>query len=262
MASSHSSRALFSFRARPSLPLALSAVALLVLGGGAGCAESDTVVSVQVVGNVLDIQRLRATVTVGARMRTLSIPQGPRAISLPATFTVQMDRSIQGMLVVTIDALDAGEAVIASGTATLPGLIVGQRNDIAIDLTPGDGGPDGGTPDGGMDAPDEDTSGSGGAVGTGGSGGSAGGAGAGGVTGAAGNGGHGGTGIGGDGTGGMGTGGGDTGGAAGDGMGGEGAGGAANGGEGVSGPGGRGGMNGMDDAGGPGGSGAASTGGD
>ncbi len=215
----------------------------LAMGMAGGCSEADTVVSVDVEGTIAGVQQLRATLTVADRIRTFRIPDRPRAITLPTSFTVQIDRSVQGQLEVTVDALNAGETLIARGTACLSSLVIGKNNSIQVILLPGSvglvptcAGADGGIDDA-SDAFSDDLSGSGGTGGEGGTTGSGGGVGTGGMgTGGAGTGGggRGGAGTGGVGTGGMGTGGTGTGGG---GRGGAGAGGAGTGGAGTGGAG-------------------------
>jgi len=240
-------------------------LALAAWGSGA-CSQAETVVSVRVRGNIDGVQQLQVMLTIAGQMRTLMIPDSPRPIALPTTFTVQMERSLQGKLQLIVVALDGGGTAIGRGSWSLNNVAVGQNNQVQIDLTPpndpgpdggSDAGPDGGEPGGddagtGPDAPNGSGgagtggagTGGGGGMGTG-AGGDAGGSGSGGeATGGASTGGAGGEAIGGSGAGGMAAGGGGAGGGASGGMGGAasgGRGGAASGGRGGSASGGRGG---------------------
>jgi hypothetical protein len=250
-----------SFHRRAFLVAAFALAAATSWAGA--CTQADTVVSVLVRGNLPDVQQLQVTLTIAGQMRTLMIPDRPRPISLPTTFTVQMDRSLQGTLQVTVVALDGQGAALGQGDWAVTNLAVGQANQVPIDLMPtsgpgpdggSDAGSDGGAPDEGDAGPPDAASGSGGAD-TGGAG--TGGLGGGGMGGASdGTGGD--QGTGGAGSGGMGSGGEAPGGAGAGGTagGGAGAGGTAGGGAGAGGRGGAGGS-----AGGRGGGGTGGRGG-
>ena len=178
-----------------------------------GCSHADTVVQVQVQGGTTGIQHLEAMLTIAGQTRVFMVPAQPRSIALPTSFTVQIDRSVQGQLDVGVVAFDGSNGIIGHGTTSLPALSIGQTNQVVVNLTPGggDGGtPDGGGADGAQDtSPGDTASGGDGPVdaGMGGSGGAAGASGSGGAGGNGGNGGNGGLGNGGSGTAGSGGGG-------------------------------------------------------
>jgi hypothetical protein len=114
----------------------LSVVILAVVAVAPSCADPDSVVLVQVVGSVSGIYRLRSVVSVGGETRSFDVPQAPRSIPLPTSYTIQIDRSMSGPLDVQVTALDAGEQELASGAASLPALLVGQVNEVLITLGP------------------------------------------------------------------------------------------------------------------------------
>jgi hypothetical protein len=208
----------------------LCAVLTIVGAVSGGCSHADTVVQVQVQGGVMGIQQLGVTLTIAGQTRVILVPPQPKAISLPTSFTVQIDRSLQGQLDVGLNAFDGSNVVIGQGTASLPALSIGQTNQVVVNLTPGGGPPDGGA-DGAPDTSPGDTAPGDTPVdsGTGGSGGDAGATGSGGAGGGNGGSGGGASGAGGSASGGSGTAGSGGGGS---GIGGSGAGGDSSGGRG------------------------------
>jgi hypothetical protein len=160
-------------------------------------------------------------VTIGGQTRSLAVPSAPGpAITLPASFSVELDPGLMGPVAVSVDATDASGFVIARGTATQDNIDVGGQTILTVVLAAFSvPNVDGGAPD---------ASGAGGA-GSGGGGGTGGRGGAGGIGGRGGAGGGGG--IGGRGGAGAAGGIGGRGGAGGGGRGGSGAGGAGTGGK-------------------------------
>jgi hypothetical protein len=179
------------------------------------CHKSDSILLVEVAGDLtLHPVALQAAVTIGSQTRSLAVPSAPGpAITLPASFSVELDPGLRGPVAVSVDAADASGLVIARGTATQDNLDVGGQTILTVVLVSFSAPSlDGGNPD----ASGAGGGGGGGTGGGGGRGGAGGGGGLGGRGGAGGVGGRGGAG-----------GGGRAGGAGGTGAGGTGAGGKA-----------------------------------
>jgi hypothetical protein len=62
------------------------------------------------------------------------VPPAPTTISLPTSFSVELDRSITGPVTIAIDALDEGGYVLASGTTTQTLINTGGETIIAVML--------------------------------------------------------------------------------------------------------------------------------
>ena len=146
---------------------------LLVLAGvTAVCAcQSSSILLVEVSGDLsLMPQQLSVTVTAGGRTKApLPIPPAPAPtpISLPTSFTIELDGSITGPVTIAIDALDGNGSVIASGTTTQTHITIGGQTLITVTI--GNGSTGTGSPGG------SGGNGGGGAGGGGGLGGSGGG---------------------------------------------------------------------------------------
>jgi hypothetical protein len=143
----------------------------------AACHRSDSILLVEVAGDLaLHPAQLSVEVTVGTQTRSLEVPAtAGAAISLPVSFSIELDPSLTGPVTLTIEATNASGAVIAQGTTTQDNIDVGGQTLVTVTLVSGSPpGLDGG--DGGVDA-----SGSAGAGGAGAGGGASGGGGSGGV---------------------------------------------------------------------------------
>src|SRR5438105_10441693 len=136
----------------------LGALGLILVGAiwavAGSCSQSDTVVLVNVLSTepIGGIQRLHVTMQVAGKTRMLDIPQSPAEIVLPTSFTVQMASSLGGRLDITVQALDAAKAVLATGVKSIAALNTGSQNTVFVDLTGVAGGADGGVDDGPPDA--------------------------------------------------------------------------------------------------------------
>jgi hypothetical protein len=141
-------------------------VGLLLASGG--CKPSDTILLVEVAGPAALMPfQFSVTVTAGLDARNFLVPPMPtpagQPISLPASFTIALDRSHMGPITVSIDALDASGSPIGFGTTMQQHIQIGGQTSISVMLTAelppdsGDGGADGPT-DGSSsaDAPDGD----------------------------------------------------------------------------------------------------------
>ncbi|HEV3032011.1 MAG TPA: hypothetical protein VG319_10250 [Polyangia bacterium] len=139
-------------------------VGLLLAWGG--CKLSDSILLVEVAGSAdLMVSQFSVTVTAGLDARNFRVPPmpTPEPISLPASFTIALDRSHMGPITLSIDALDASGSPIGFGTTMQQHIQIGGQTSISVMLTAelppdvGDGGADGAT-DGSStrDAPDGD----------------------------------------------------------------------------------------------------------
>ena len=80
--------------------------------------------------------QLRCTVIVGYRSSTFFVPPEPAAISLPTSFTVELDRSITGPVIVIVEALDGAGLALASGETTQAHINTGGETIVAVTLGP------------------------------------------------------------------------------------------------------------------------------
>jgi hypothetical protein len=127
----------------------------------AGCVEPNTTVHVTVSGDVQGIAQLRIKLDAGGLSTMTFLPNMPDVVSLPTDFNIELDRSRNGELVITVDAFPSDAHVaepptsLGTGSADVPALTVGKTNEVAIELTPtppgntGTGTDDGGTTDDG-----------------------------------------------------------------------------------------------------------------
>jgi uncharacterized membrane protein YgcG len=145
----------------------------------AACHRSDSILLVEVAGD-LDLHpvALGVAVTIGTQTDSLQVPATPGVqISLPVSFSVEVDPSLTGPVSVAVDAKDGADAVIARGVTTQENIDVAGQTIITVTLisifAPG-------TDADGVDAAGVDAGGGGGPGGGGGRGG--GGSGAGGAS--------------------------------------------------------------------------------
>jgi hypothetical protein len=150
----------------------------------AACHRSDSMLLVEVAGD-LDLHpvALGVGVTIGTQTRLLQVPAAPGAqLTLPVSFSVEVDPSLRGPVSIAVDAKDAGGGVIARGLTTQDNIDVGGQTVLTVMLvSTSSPGIDAGEMDaGGMDAGDLDsgggTTGVGGTSGASGAGGGLGGA--------------------------------------------------------------------------------------
>jgi hypothetical protein len=100
------------------------------------CQQGNSILLVEVAGDLtLMPQQLSVTVTAGGRTKApLLVPPEPTTISLPTSFTIELDGSITGPVTIAIDALDSSAAVAASGSATQAHINIGGETIIAVIL--------------------------------------------------------------------------------------------------------------------------------
>jgi hypothetical protein len=124
-------------RARISAVLALAGVL-----AATACQRDDSILLVEVSGDLTLVpSQLSVTVMADGRSRALAVPRDPGAISLPTSFTVELDRSITGPVTIVIDALDGNMTVVASGATTQTHIIPGGQTIIAVTLVSAGFGP-------------------------------------------------------------------------------------------------------------------------
>ena len=112
-------------------------VGLVGLLSPVACQRNDSFLLVEVAGDVtLAPAQLRCTVIVGYRSSTFFVPPEPAAISLPTSFTVELDRSITGPVTVVVEALDAYAVTIAQGETTQAHINTGGETIVAVTLGP------------------------------------------------------------------------------------------------------------------------------
>jgi hypothetical protein len=82
--------------------------------------------------------------------KVFNIPETPTAITLPASFSVELDRNIIGPVIVYVSALDENGGFIGAGQTRQEHIKVGDDTIIVVWLKP----PDNVDPDGGSGDPD------------------------------------------------------------------------------------------------------------
>src|SRR4030095_13328760 len=102
---------------------------LVAMQAAPGCRKPDSILLIEV-SSAMTIRpvQLAVNITAGLDSRRLMIPQVPGGqLSLPTSFTVELDRSRGGPLTVSIDALDELESIVACGTTVQQHLQVGGQ---------------------------------------------------------------------------------------------------------------------------------------
>jgi hypothetical protein len=108
---------------------------LLALGG---CQRDDSILLVAVAGDVtLTLSQLAVTVTADGTSRGLLVPQDPTTITLPTSFTVELDRSITGPVTIAIDAFDANGYIVGSGSTTQTHINAGGQTIMTVTIDSG-----------------------------------------------------------------------------------------------------------------------------
>jgi hypothetical protein len=111
-----------------------------------GCKQSDSILVIYVAGPRSDEfvpVQLRVNVTAGSDGDTRSflippvVAADPDTINLPASFTLALDRSHMGPIIVSIDALAANHQTVGSGTTMEDHIQIGGQTLISVMLTEG-----------------------------------------------------------------------------------------------------------------------------
>jgi hypothetical protein len=115
--------------------VAFAAAALA--SGGLACQRADSILLVEVGGD-LKLMPVGFAVTISPRQlaaRDIRVaPRSGGAISLPASFTIQLPCNATGPISVGIQGLDANDAVIAQGAATQQNLNVGGQTILPVTI--------------------------------------------------------------------------------------------------------------------------------
>ena len=134
----------------------LAVFGVLVTVGG--CHRQDSILLVEVAGDVrLQPTQLQVSVTLGSRRQTKSftVPAEPRAITLPTSFSIELDRSVIGPVSIVVTALDAAnQIVLGFGETRQDHIQVGEDTVIAVTLVSSSGGSN--LDAGGVDAEEPD----------------------------------------------------------------------------------------------------------
>jgi uncharacterized protein YraI len=119
---------------------AVGALALGVAAAVAACQQGDSILLVEVGGDLsLTVTQLNAAVTANGQTHVLLVPPTPTVnpISLPTSFTVELDRSITGPVTISITAFDDTGSTVASGVTTQMYINTGGQTIIAVTLETG-----------------------------------------------------------------------------------------------------------------------------
>ena len=111
------------------------------------CHRADSILLVEVAGDeTLPVAQLEVTMTVENQTRMLAVPPSPTTITLPASFSVELDNSLNGPVSVHVDAFDSGGGLLGSGDTTQDHINVGAQTIITVTLGMGAAlaGPDAG----------------------------------------------------------------------------------------------------------------------
>jgi hypothetical protein len=123
-------------RVRRWLEPAVPIVALVVASAAPpACHRPDSILLVEVAGDeTLMVAQLQATVTVGAETRSFGVPPTPTAISLPASFSVELANNLTGPVTVHVDAFDGASNVLGSGDTTQDHINPGGQTIITVTI--------------------------------------------------------------------------------------------------------------------------------
>ena len=113
-------------------------VAVVAVAGvlaAAACQRDDSILLVEVAGDLtLMPVQLSVTVTAAGTYRAFLVPPTPTTISLPTSFTVELDRSITGPVTIAIDAFDGGGYIVASGATTQTHISPGGQTIVTVTI--------------------------------------------------------------------------------------------------------------------------------
>ena len=103
-----------------------------------GCHRADSILLVEVAGDeTLMVAQFQVTLTVEGQPRMLTIPPSPGTITLPASFSVDLDESLMGPVSIHVDAFDGGGGLLGSGDTTQDHINVGGQTIITVTLGTG-----------------------------------------------------------------------------------------------------------------------------
>ena len=113
-------------------------VAAAGLLAAAACQRDDSILLVTVAGDVTIMPaQLFVIVQAGGKMKEFLVPPTPTAITLPTSFTVELDRSITGPVTIAIDARDVYGYSLATGTTTQAHINTGGQTIMTVMIESG-----------------------------------------------------------------------------------------------------------------------------
>jgi hypothetical protein len=99
------------------------------------CHRADSILLVEVGGDqTLMVAQLQVTITVENQTRMLTVPPSPTTITLPASFSVELDDSLMGPVSIHVDAFDSGGGLLGSGDTTQDHINVGAETIITVTI--------------------------------------------------------------------------------------------------------------------------------
>jgi hypothetical protein len=129
-------------------------VVLLAAASG-GCRRPNSYLLVEVAGDLrLVPEQFQVAVDCYNPRRSqkvFNIPPDPWPITLPASFSIELDRDVIGPVIVYVSALDGSGGFLGAGQTRQEHIKVGDDTIITVWLNPPDGG---GDPDAGSGDPD------------------------------------------------------------------------------------------------------------
>ena len=117
--------------------------------GGGGDGLPRVLVTVRSNQALADVRQLDVTATSSGGTATLLVPEAPRAITLPVTFSVAFPKERTGLVTIKVSARDSANAVLSTGEAMVT---LDPGGTVPLDVFLGGGGDDGGVVDA---APDD-----------------------------------------------------------------------------------------------------------
>jgi len=104
-----------------------------------GCQQADSILLVEVGGDqTLTLGQLQVTVTADGQMHApILVPPSPTTITLPTSFTIELDRSINGPVTVAIQGWDNLSVTVALGSSTQTYINTGGTTIVAVTLVTG-----------------------------------------------------------------------------------------------------------------------------
>jgi len=119
---------------------AIGALAFGVAAAVAACQQGDSILLVEVAGDLsLNVTQLNVAMNANGQTHVLLVPPAPTEapISLPTSFTVELDRSITGPVTISITAFDDTGSTVAAGATTQMYINSGGQTIIAVALVTG-----------------------------------------------------------------------------------------------------------------------------
>ena len=120
------------------LSIVVTAAVVAVALAAPACHRADSILLVEVAGDeTLMVAQFQVTLTVEGNTRMLTVPPSPTTITLPASFSVDLDDSLNGPVMIHVDAFDGGGTLLGSGDTTQDHINVGAQTIITVTLGAG-----------------------------------------------------------------------------------------------------------------------------